>query len=496
MAKETLSPQGPFDAAIIGGGHNGLVCAAYLALARKRVVVLEAGPDLGGMAALYANGARLFAPDVAFSAAVSSDLRLHKLGAKAAAAQPLPLALTDDGRAMALALVPPPKDFATPQLEPAAIGALLTRLREHAAALRPLIEAPAPSAGLQLRRPDDLARLATMSVTDLLEDTLETTQARAAMAVLAMRGMSAPPSRPGTALAWIVNLAFQGTPRQSVRIAGGAAALIEALRKAIETRGGLVRTGVRVARVTIDGDRATGVELATGERIAAAFVASSLPLEQTLLGLVGPRYLDIGQTAELRRRAEGGRTALMTFTLGRPLTLKARAEPFTAGALIAGAAPSAREHAYAAAAHGEFGPLSLEIHAETPLPPAPDTTPPPPRIGVIVHDVPQEPKEGWTAAKQVLTREAVRIIAAHAPDFPSLITNADVATPAGIASAAGSGYWHHGEPSLTRLLSPPPSSPIANLYLCGASMLPVGGISGLAGRAAAQGMLKAMKQGR
>lgn len=504
-AKLLPSPDGTFDVAIVGGGHNGLVCAALLAQARMRVLVLEAGDEFGGMIGEISlvPGSRTpsMAPSLsALNADIVKSLRLHRFGLKFANQPMAPTVLLGDGRALAVTADPRQAAGEVTIADQPGYVRLMTRLKPHITALRTIFEAPGGlfSQG-RVAQPGDLTRIGLMPLTDLIAESVESEAARAAIAAEACPGIAVAPTQPGSALSWLLWQTMKSGAREALSGVpiGGPMALVRALEQAAQERGAVLRRNAKVARVNVEYDRVVGVELEGGERVIARIVASSLDRATTLLSLVGPRHLDIGEVSEMRRAPSEGHVARLTFALSRVPRFKMLPEPALKGRLIIAPSPEEREVNLAAAMKGQITTPMLEIHSHGD--PGGDVDAPGARMmTVLAHDVPFEPQGGWaTGREQIITRVS-QIIALHAPDFPSDVEAVGLATPPEMARDLGvaGGHWHHGEPDLTRLLAAHPRTSVPGLYICGADALPLGGVSGLAGRNAARAILAAEKARR
>ncbi|MDE2304072.1 MAG: NAD(P)/FAD-dependent oxidoreductase [Gammaproteobacteria bacterium] len=506
------------DCLVIGAGHNGLVCAAVLARAGRSVLVLEAGQTIGG-----ASVTREFAPGFRVSAGahllhsmpatLRHELRLEQHGLIAAATRMPTTALLEHAPPLAV-------EAWACGVESEARAAFDARMRRVARALAPIIERRPPRIGsggmrdvlewlrsaLRLRllgRRDlrELLRVGGMNVYDLLEEQFESVALQGALALDAVLGSNFGPRSPGTVFTLLYRMAGQelalaeGTelPR------GGMGAVCAALAAAATAAGAAVRTGAPVARIVIDADRASGVELADGERIAARTVISSADPKTTLLRLVGPRHLDAGFVRRVDRLRGRGLAAKLHLALDRAPAFTGL-EPGRLGSRLL-IAPSMAyvERAFDHSKYGEFAP---EPVMEITVPSAVDPTLAPQGrhvLSAVVQYAPYELKGGWSDGRAGAIERLLGMLERHAPGLRDSVVGAELLAPPDIEREfrIDGGHWHHAELAFDQfhLLRPVPGASghrldIPGLYLCGAGCHPGGGVIGLAGRNAARCLLE------
>ena len=537
----------PYDAIVIGGGHNGLTSAAYLARAGWRVLVLERRHVLGGAAVTEE-----IVPGFRFSVAsyVVSLLR--------------PEVIRDlDLPRHGLEILPLDGTF-TPLLEGAAAAAgvagpdYLWRVNDHGRTVRELrrwskldaeayeeygrlmvqmarfikpilsIVPPDPT-GLDPRPFLPLAgvarafgrlpeaqqavfiQLMTMSSADFLDQWFETDPLKATMAASGIIGTFQGIRSPGTAYVLLhhymgeIDGAFRtwGIPK------GGTGGISEAIASAARGFGAEIRTEAPVARILERGGRATGVALESGEEIEARHVFSSVDARRTFLDLVEAGSLDEDFVADVRRiryRGSSGKVNLAVDALPDFRSLPGPGEHLC-GAISISPGTEWMERAYDDAKYGHF---SRRPYMDMVIPTLVDPTMAPPGKHVISCFVQYAPYElapelgGWDAQREAFGDTVVDTIAEFAPNIRDIVVGRQVLTPLDLERQMGlsEGNIFQGELSLEQLFFSRPvpgyarfRTPIERLWLCGSAAHPGGGIMGAPGRLAAIEALTADRTG-
>jgi phytoene dehydrogenase-like protein len=536
--------RGPWDAIVVGGGHNGLVCAAYLARAGLRTLVVEARDAVGGALATteLVPGARVptYAQTVGrLRGSIAHELGLVANGLRLVQPRARVTSVRADGPAMTLwgdPLATARGLAAVSRHDSDAWVALDAEVRALAGVLSRLaaITPPDPSAvvagdipgllrlGFHLRGMDvahsrALTRVLPQPVADFVEDRLESEPLRALLAVRGIRYTSMGPLSAGTTQVLLAEAAGNdgGAAGETVYVRGGPGSLAAALASGARRAGATIRTGARVSALRTRDERVTGVVLVTGEEIGAPVVVSGLDPRRTLLDLVDPEVLGphLGwQAGNLRL---GGVTAKLDLALadlprfhgldGADGALRLR------GRIVV--APSVRYLDVAADA-AKYGHISDQPWLEATIPSLVD-----PLLvdggaasgvrhvmSVLVQSAPHTLREGsWEMAREVLEHRAMSVLESVAPGIGKLVVARQVRTPADLERELGmtGGHPLHGEPSLDQWFAWRPMlgyaryrMPVAGLYLCGSGAHPGGGVTGVPGRNAAREVVADHRRGR
>lgn len=510
-----------YNSIVIGGGHNGLVCAAYLAQAGHSVLLLEAADQTGGLVA-----AREFHPD--FSAAPAHSISHFS----SKVSKDLGIACVDDGVAAALATIGL-KSGADPVVlrsgelhggsdnDTAAYASYRQIMRKHANALRPSWLKTMPrigstsladlmtfaQVGLSLRRlgkkdMQEFLRVASLPARDLMDEYFEDDVLKAALSWDGLIGAKMAPRSPNSSvLAMLYRMSEQSAGDHSVP-KGGMAALVDSLTDAATRFGVEVRTAAAVERILVGSDnnglRTEGVRLRDGEEIGAERVISSVDPQRTLLGMVGVEYLDIEFTNRIRRLRCNGYVAKLHLALDGLPEFTGLERPD--GRMIIAPEMDAIEFAFDDAKYGD---LPAAPVMEITIPSVHDASLAPDGKHVLsahVMYVPYGLKDGWTdAARDTICARAIDTIVSYAPGIRDQIIASEFLTPADLEQMYNvtGGHWHHTEFAMDQLLMMRPTygaaqyrTPIPGLHLCGAGSHPGGDVTGAAGHNAAQEILR------
>lgn len=513
-----------YDAIVIGGGHNGLVAAALLAKAGRKVALFEAADEVGGAARTqtFAPGFRVSAlahllnrlhPDVV------RDLDLARHGLSLDAGDMPSVALAEGGEALVLHGAYGERLSGAAKGEAEAWSALRAQLLRYAGILKPFLARRPPDlsglsmgetaslakAGLSLRRLGredmrDFLRMLLMNVTDVLDEHLQDQRLRGLLAFDAVLGCHLGPRSPTSLLGLYYRLTGEigGKPGAQALPRGGMGAVTAAIAAAARAAGVTIATGARVARINVDKGRVTGVTLASGEEIRAATVVSGANPRTTFLDLVGTRAVDTGFVRKLGNIRMKGDAAKLNLALDRLPAFAGVAAEGLKGRLVIAPSDEHVERAFNPCKYGEFSP---EPVMEITIPSLSDPSLAPTDahvLSAVVQYAPYALKQGWAAGKPKLLAAILARLEAHAPGIGASVLHSELLTPADIEARYGmpGGHWHHGELQADQMLMSRPvagwsgyDTPVDGLYLCGAGAHPGGGVSGAPGMNAARAIL-------
>ena len=507
-----------FDSIVIGAGHNGLVCAAYLAKAGRKVLVVEAADHVGGAAVT-----REIAPGYKVSACahilhhlhpkVIRDLKLKSHGLRLSAKNLPTVALGSDGQH--LTLNGNKAHGALSDADRQALPRWRKRLLRFASHLQPMLATVPPRLGSgersdmrtllklgwairRLGRNDmqELLRVGGMNVADLLEDTFESDLLRGTYAFDAVLGTHLGPRSPGSVLTLLYRLAGRGNGVAGALTLpkGGMGAVTGALAGAAQSAGAEIRTGSPVRRILVADDRAVGVELDNGEQISAANVISNADPRRTFMGLLGAEHLDTGFVRRVSNIRMRGNAAKLNLALDGLPAFTGLAEADLRGRLVIAPDIDYVERAFNPAKYGEYSP---EPVMEITIPSLNDPSLAPEGkhvLSAVVQYAPYDLKDGWAGAREGFAKVLLDQLERYAPGLGAKIVASKLFTPADIEREfrMTGGHWHHGELVLDQMLMLRPvpgaaqyAAPLAGLYLCGAGTHPGGGVMGAAGLNAA-----------
>ena len=493
-----------YDTIVVGAGHNGLVAANYLAKAGRRVLVLERRERAGGQLELHAGGQ--LRPDIV------RDLDLARHGLAEAAPAPY-VSLLPGGRRLVLSLFDVEATRASirafsdrdAQCWPAFV-AFMTRAAAFLDAAYRTPMPRLPHVGLAEGWP--LAKLAwtlrrlggkdmfrviramSMSTVEFTEEWFESEEVKAAIAAVGVHGFTLGSMSAGTGYTLMHNWLNRGGLAHPT---GSPTRIGDALVAALQGHRGELRTSANVERILVEGMRAVGVRLDTGEELRAPHVVSAADPKRTLLGLVGAPELPtefVWHVQSIKMRGSVAKVHLRTDGQhGLP-----------AGTLVVAPTLKSLERAYDAAKYGEIAQRpylevttagdDVAIHMQSA----------PYKLRGARWDDPTDPhSRGSASPRDEVARIAVATLAEVAPALSDSIRDIRVLTPLDLERdyALTEGDLNHGQLILDQMffMRPLPgwsnhATPVDGLFLCGNGMHGGAGISGAPGRNAAQALLK------
>ncbi len=524
----TPAPSQTYDAAVIGGGHNGLVCSAYLARAGLRVVVLERRDRVGGALGDAPVAPGFHVPALAHTVgrlrdSVVRDLRLTDRGLSFIRPDVRAFAPGLDGRSLTLWADPArsaqelgawsAKDAERFPAFDRKVRSLASFLAHLHASTPPDLKQPGVAdavSGLRLARAfrklgtkaaREILRVLPMAVADFVGEAFDTDALRAAIATRGVQYAAMGPWSAGTTSVLLSDVAGNdgGAAGQTVFARGGPSALADALGSAARRFGAEVRTDAEVVQVIASGHRATGVALASGEEIRAPVVVSGADPKRTLLGLVDPVVLGpmlAWRAGNLRLPGVVGKVNLALSGLPRFATSGGEDRVRLQGRILIAPGIDYLERAFDAS---KYGRMSEEPYLEATIPSLLDPSLAPPgqhAMSVLVQWAPYHLREGsWEAEREGLADLVLKTLEAYAPGIADLVVGREVLTPLDLERDYGltEGHPLHGEPALDQFFAWRPllgsaryRLPLPGLYLCGAGAHPGGGITGAPGANAAR----------
>jgi phytoene dehydrogenase-like protein len=504
-----------YNSIIIGAGHNGLTCAAYLAKSGQKVLVLESAGEPGGLAAsreFHAGFRASVAHSVHhFPRKIAKDLALESHGLAPVSESPPTVGLNRRGDHVVLQ-----NDGlrGVDQGDADAWREFASQMQRFADTLGPFWLKTMPRAafggladllafgriGLRLRRLGpkgmrEFMRIAALPARDLMDENFDSDLLKAMLCWDALIGSKMAPRSPNNAvlpMLYRMNGDYRGSPGN----------LVDALKTAANAAGAEVRTGVTVGRILVRADQgglsAHGVQLDGGERIEADRVVSSADPQTTFLRLVGIENLEIEFTNRIRRLRCEGYVAKLHLALSGLPEFTGLDQP--AGRMLISPGMDAIEFAFDDAKYGE---CPTQPVMEIVVPSLLDTTLAPPGQHVLsahVMYVPYRLKGGWDEpARELLGERLIDAISQYAPGIREKILHSELLTPRDLEQSfkVTGGHWHHAEFALDQSLMMRPTyeaaqyaTPLPGLYLCGAGCHPGGDLAGGPGHNAAHEILR------
>jgi phytoene dehydrogenase-like protein len=524
------------EVVIIGGGHNGLVTAFYLAKAGYKPLVLERRPQPGGAAITEEFHPGFRGPILAHSAGplrpdIVRDMRLEQHGLKMLTPEVAVTSFTPDGRALILyndarkaaeeIAKFSQKDAARYPDFQASLAKMGKVIGEALALAAPNIDNPSRGdlwgmlqTGRSIRKlgKKDLYRLlrwGPAAVADVVAEYFETELLRATIAARGIFGTFLGPWSAGSTLVMLIRAAGDSHPAGSSHFAeGGIGSVTQAMAAAATQAGAEIRSAAEVIEVRVKDGVATSVVLSTGEEISAKAIISNADPKRTLLKLVDPTHLSPDFVMKLQHYRMPGTVAKVNLALsGLPKFTGLNGSTDTAalsGRIHIGPEIDYLERAFDESKYGNF---SKQPYLEVAIPSLTDPSLAPSGqhvMSIYMQYAPFKLKDtDWETQRKALGQTVVQTLSQYAPNLPELILTHQIITPQDLEETYGltGGHIFHGELSLDQFFTMRPlldwaryRTPIQSLYLCGSATHPGAGLTGGSGANAAKEILKELKK--
>jgi phytoene dehydrogenase-like protein len=530
------------DALIIGGGHNGLVCAAYLAAAGLKVTVLEQRAVVGGAAVTeefhpgFRNSVAAYTVSL-LNPKVIRDLELSKYGLRVVERRASNFLPTADGRYLLVGegrTIAEVAKFST--RDAARLEEYGERLSVVADLLRDLVLQTPPNAiegswrtalpellraarvGGRLRKLDmsmrrELLSLFATSAGDYLDGWFESDPIKAAYGFDGIVGNYASPYTPGSAYVLLHHVFGEVNGKKGAwgHAIGGMGAITQAMAKSAQARGAVIRLSTPVREVLVEGDRAVGVITGSGETLRAAAVISNLNPKLLYQKLLAPEVLPDEFRERIGRWRCGSGTFRMNVALAELpdftcLPGKAVADHHTAGIIIAPTLAYMEQAYFDARSSGWSRQPIVEVVIPSTLD---DTLAPPGRHVASLfcqHVAPQLPNgASWDAHREAVADLMIDTVNRYAPNFRASVLGRQIMSPLDLERTFGlvGGDIFHGALTLDQMFSARPMlgygnyrGPLHGLYMCGAGTHPGGGVTGAPGHNAAREIISDFRRRR
>jgi phytoene dehydrogenase-like protein len=520
-----------YEVVVIGGGHNGLVAAAYLARAGFQVLVLEARRQVGGCSVTEELWPGYRVSTAAYLTSllqprIIADLDLAKFGYRVDAKDPAFFSAFPDGRSLLMWQDQQKTIEEIAKFSPRD-AAIYPKYEEHLERLARVIE------GLLLQSPPNfppsgpgdlfdylklmgrlkglgrkdiggLVKIFTQSAQDFLDDWFESDEVKVTLATDGVIGANGGPRSPGTAYILLHHTMGSVAGHRGLWgfVKGGMGAVSEAIAACARQYGASIRVNAPVSRVQVRDGRATSVILESGEEIPARIVVSNLDPKRSFLGLFEPNVLPREFVESIRSYRSEGTSLKINLALNGLPDFKAHpgapGPPHRATMHIC---PSL-EYVERAWDDAKYGRPSAKPLIEMTIPTIYDPSLAPPDkhiMGIFLQYAPYSLAEGnWDLIKESYADQVIDLIAKYAPNIRDIIEHRQVLTPLDLERRFGlpGGNIFHGEMSLDQMFFNRPvvgfgryRTPIERFYLCGSGTHPGGGVMGAPGYNAAKMIL-------
>ena len=519
----------------VGGGHNALIAAFYLAKGGFKPLVLESREVVGGgavteefhpgfRASTLAHTLGPLRPDVA------RDIGVERFDCHIFDPDPRFFAPSPDGKAVlfyrdaaktagGIARLSAKDAEKYPEFAKT-LGGIADAVAQICSMNPPAIDKPTPEdlwnlfkAGRGVRalgkkRIFDLLRWGPMAVADFVSEFFESELIRAAIAARGIFGTALGPWSAGSTAVLLMRAAADAHPIGAAAFPrGGLGEFSRALAEAARQAGVEIRTGARVDHIRLKEGAVAGVVLADGDEIVAEAVVSGVDPKRTFFRLIDPAQLDPTFAARIKNFRMKGTVAKVHLALGELPSFPALAEAVgpdgflraMSGRIHIGPEIDYLERAFDSSKYGEF---SAAPYVEAVIPTVLDEALAPPGKHVLsayVQYAPSHLKEGdWSARRRDLAETVIKTLADYAPNLPGAVEGMQVITPEDLETEYGftGGHIFHGELALDQLFTMRPvldwaryKTPVRGLFLCGSGTHPGNGLTGASGANAAKAII-------
>jgi len=521
---------------LIGGGHNALVAAFYLAKGGFKPLVLERREMVGGGAITEEFYPGFRASTLAHTvgplrADIVRDMQLQRFGCEILSPDPRVFAPTPDGQALffyndtaktAEGIAPFSKKDAGKYAQFAGVLESFNEVLAQIASMTPpAIDKPSPEdfwnlfkTGRGVRQLGkegifNLFRWSPMAVADFVSEFFDTELLRAVIAARGIFGNALGPWSAGSTAVLLLRAAADAHPVGSAAFPrGGLGSLTRALAESAKEAGAEIRTEAEVERIRVKDGAVAGIVLKDGEEIAAQAVVSGADPKRTFFQLLDPSQLDPVFANRIKNFRAWGNVAKVNLALGglpsfSALETDERTLRALSGRIHVGPDIDYLERAFDDSKYGELSRAPyLDVTIPTILDPAlaPDGKH---VLSAYVQFAPYKLKEGnWNTNRRELGLRVINTLAAYAPNFSSLVEGVQVITPEDLETCYGfaGGHIFHGELALDQLFTMRPvldwaryKTPIRELFLCGSGTHPGNGLTGASGANAAREIIRELR---
>jgi phytoene dehydrogenase-like protein len=523
----------------IGGGHNALIAAFYLAKGGFKPLVLEQREFVGGgavteefhpgyRASTLAHNLGPLRPDVA------RDLQVEKFDCEILSPDPRVFAPNLNGQSLlfyddhaktagGIARLSA-KDAAKYTAFAAALSKISSVFAQISSITPPSIDKPSPEDLWNLLKTGrgvralgkhgifDMLRWGPMAVADFVAEFFETELLRAVIAARGIFGAALGPWSAGSTAVLLLRAAADSHPVGSATFSrGGLGSFSHALAESAKQAGVEIRTGAEVQHIRVKDGAAVAVVLSDGEEIPIEAVVSGVDPKRTFFQLMDPSQLDPTFALRIRNIRANGILAKINFALGDLPAFPSLAgtvgpdgfRQALSGRIHIGPEIDYLERAFDSSKYGEFSDapyldLSIPTLLDPSLAPSGKHV-----MSVYVQFAPYKLKKGnWDTRRKALGDAVIKTISAYSPNFAGLIEATQIITPLDLEKKYGftGGHIFHGELALDQLFTMRPvldwaryKTPVRGLFLCGSGTHPGNGLTGASGANAAREIIRELR---